>query len=60
MYLGDFIVNCKMYYDWSSNQSNFIENRKLEDEILPEEQTSERVTPWLMMLTVESGMHLSS
>jgi DNA-directed RNA polymerase II subunit RPB1 len=59
MYLGDFIVGCKIFYD---NGSRFtcIENKNSTDEISPQDETSQKVTPWLMMLTLDSGVHLSS
>jgi DNA-directed RNA polymerase II subunit RPB1 len=59
MYLGDFIVGCKIYYDYGS-RNTAIENKDITDEISSQEETSQKVTPWLMVLTLDSGLHLSS
>jgi len=59
MYLGDFVVGCKIFYD-NGNRFTYIENKNTTDEISPQDETTQKVTPWLMMLTLDSGVHLSS
>lgn len=58
MYLGDFILGCKIYYDYG-NPSTYIENKDNTDEIGIQDDNT-KVTPWLMMLILDSGVHLSS
>lgn len=58
MYLGDFILGCKIYYDYG-NSSSYIENKDTTDEIGIQDENA-KVTPWLMLLILDSGVHLSS